>query len=66
MNTVAEIIRAIEALPKPELYKVVRWVEERRDEIEDAADSAFVATLESESQPSIPWDDVQAQLDMKP
>lgn len=66
MKTVAEIISAIEALPKPELFEVVRWVEEKRDEIEDAADAAFVAALEPDDEPPIPWEVIQAQLGLKP
>ena len=66
MKTVAEIISAIEALPKPELFEVVRWVEKKRDEIEDAADEAFVAALEPDDEPPIPWEVVQAQLGLKP
>ena len=66
MKTVAEIISAIEALPKPELFEVVRWVEEKRDKIEDAADAAFVAALEPDDEPPIPWEVIQAQLGLKP
>lgn len=66
MKTVAEIINAIEALPKPELFKVVRWIEDKRDEIEDAAAAAFVATLKPDAEPPIPWEVVQAQLGLKP
>jgi hypothetical protein len=45
---------------------VVRWVEKKRDEIEDAADEAFVAALEPDDEPPIPWEVVQAQLGLKP
>ncbi len=66
MKTVAEIISAIEALPKPQLFEIVCWVEQKRDEIEDAADAAFVAALEPDNEPPIPWEEVQAKLGLKP
>jgi len=65
MKTVAEIIRAIEDLPKPELFKVVRWVEDKRDEIEDAADAAFVVSLKRDDEPTVPWEVVSAQVGFK-
>jgi hypothetical protein len=65
MKTADEIIRAIEGLPKPELFKVVRWVEDKRDEIEDAADAAFVASLNRDDEPTVPWAVVSAQMGFK-
>ena len=66
MNTVLEIIRAIETLTKPELYQIVRWVEEKRDEIEDAADTRTAEAALAEGGGQIPWEEVQQQCGLRP
>lgn len=65
MKTVDEIIKAIEALPKPQLFEIVRWVEQKRDEIEDAADAAFADNLNKDDESTVSWEKVSAKMGWK-
>lgn len=61
MSTVIEIEKAIESLPPQELWKLIQWVEQKRDEAEDAYDNACAEASLAEGGPNVPWEEVQRQ-----
>jgi|GEM_PF-2370072 len=58
MKTLAEIIQAIESLSEPEQFEVFRWIENRRDAIEKAADDDFAVSRQSDKKPVIPGNEI--------
>jgi hypothetical protein len=65
MSTVLEIEKAIESLPRQELWKLIQWVEQKRDEVEDAYDIACAEASLAEGGPNISWEEVKAEMGWK-
>ncbi len=66
MSTVLEIEKAIESLPQKEFWQLVDWLEQKREEAEDAADNAAADAALAEGGPNIPWQEVQQKCGLLP
>lgn len=62
MSTVLEIEKAIESLPQKEFWQLVDWLEQKREEAEDAADVARAEAILAEGNETVPWEQVKREL----
>lgn len=65
MITVLEIEKAIESLPPKDFWQLIQWVEQKREEAEDAYDIACAEAAMAEGGPNIPWEEVKAEMGWK-
>ncbi|HRH98069.1 MAG TPA: hypothetical protein PLB55_19160 [Prosthecobacter sp.] len=66
MSTVLEIERAIESLPQKEFWQLVEWLEQKREEAEDAADVARAEAILAEGNERVSWEEVQRKCGLLP
>ena len=52
-------------MPRQELWKLIQWVEQKRDEVEDAYDIACAEASLAEGGPNISWEEVKAEMGWK-
>lgn len=62
MSTVLEIEKAIESLPPKQFFELVDWMEQKREEAEDAYDNARADAALAEGGPNIPWEEVKKEM----
>jgi|JI6StandDraft_1071083.scaffolds.fasta_scaffold177978_3 hypothetical protein len=65
MSTVLEIEKAIDSLPPQELWKLIQWVEQKRDDAEDAYDVARAEAILAEGNETVSWEQAKAELGWK-
>lgn len=65
MTTVLEIEKAIESLPQKEFWQLVDWLEQKREEAEDAADLAHAEAILAEGNETVSWEDAKQELGWK-
>lgn len=66
MSTVLEIEKAIESLPTKQFFELVDWMEQKREEAEDAYDNARADAALAEGGPNISWEEVQRKCGLLP
>lgn len=65
MSTILEIEKAIESLPQKEFWQLVDWLEQKREEAEDAADAARAESILAEGNETVSWEDAKQELGWK-
>jgi hypothetical protein len=65
MSTVLEIEQAIESLPPKQFFELVDWMEQKREEVEDAHDLARAEAILAEGNETVSWEQAKTELGWK-